>query len=129
MKQTPNYNLPQFDGEDLFNKEDFNDAFKKIDTAISDLQETFNTTASGGALTTQEVINARKGKPTLVKKIDEIDNNIVNVNEKIDEIDNNIVNVNEQMTHMKEYLNYMPINGGDFDGNDNTHITIDGGTY
>ena len=42
MKQTPNYNLPQFDGEDLFNKEDFNDAFSKIDTAVSDLQTTIN---------------------------------------------------------------------------------------
>ena len=115
MKQTPNYNLPQFDDEDLFNKEDFNDAFSKIDTAVSDLQETFNTTASDGALTTQEVINARKGKPALV--------------EKIDEIDNNIVNIDEQLEHMAEYLNYMPINGGDFDGNDDTHVIIDGGTY
>lgn len=30
---------------------------------------------------------------------------------------------------MAEYLNYMPINGGDFDGNDDTHVSIDGGTY
>lgn len=43
MQQTPNYNLPQFNGDDLFNKESFNDAFRKIDTAISDVQEAVNT--------------------------------------------------------------------------------------
>lgn len=30
---------------------------------------------------------------------------------------------------LTEYLNFMPINGGDFDGNDPTGPIIDGGTY
>lgn len=42
MQQTPNYNLPQFEGTDFFNKEALNDAFIKIDIAISDLQDTVN---------------------------------------------------------------------------------------
>lgn len=42
---------------------------------------------------------------------------------------NKINDINASLEHMKEYLNYMPINGGDFDGNDSTHVSIDGGTY
>lgn len=37
--------------------------------------------------------------------------------------------INASLEHMTEYLNYMPINGGDFDGNDNVNVGIDGGTY
>jgi len=37
--------------------------------------------------------------------------------------------VGNRMDDLEEYLNYMPINGGSFDGNDNTHVSIDGGTY
>ena len=44
-------------------------------------------------------------------------------------IDNKFNEVTASLEHMTEYLNYMPINGGDFDGNDNTHVSIDGGTY
>lgn len=42
MQNTPNYNLPQLEGTDKFTKETLNDAFSKIDQAISDLQETIN---------------------------------------------------------------------------------------
>lgn len=89
MKQTPNYNLPQFEAEDKFYKEILNEAYNKIDTAISDLQETFNNSASDGALTTQEVIDARKGKLSLEDKIDDIDNYLENIdNNKISSVSN-----------------------------------------
>ena len=82
MQQTPNYNLPQFAGTDLFNKEDFNDAFNKIDTAISDLQETINNASGNSTFIASEVIDARKGKNTLKEKINEIDTYIGNLKEK-----------------------------------------------
>ncbi|OME21593.1 MULTISPECIES: hypothetical protein [Paenibacillus] len=34
-----------------------------------------------------------------------------------------------EMTSLMAFLNYMPINGGSFDGNDPTGPIIDGGTY
>lgn len=34
-----------------------------------------------------------------------------------------------QIVNLRDYLNYMPINGGDFDGNDPAGPVIDGGTY
>jgi hypothetical protein len=37
--------------------------------------------------------------------------------------------LSEQLADMMNYLNYMPINGGEFDGNDPVGPTIDGGTY
>lgn len=40
-----------------------------------------------------------------------------------------VLGIDNKFKGMAEYLNYMPINGGDFDGNDNTHVSIDGGTY
>lgn len=42
MQQTLNYGLPQFNEEDLFSKDDFNNAFEKIDNAISEVQDSVN---------------------------------------------------------------------------------------
>lgn len=78
MRQTPNYNLPQFDGTDFFNKEALNDAFNKIDTGISDIQETVNISSGDTGLVAREVIDARKGKTNLKEKIEEIDLEIQN---------------------------------------------------
>lgn len=72
MIQTPNYGLPQFAEQDLFNVENFNEAFNKIDKAVSDIQETFNINGSGSDLTTQEVVRARIDKPSLNEKIQEL---------------------------------------------------------
>lgn len=33
------------------------------------------------------------------------------------------------IVELVNYLNYMPINGGEFDGNDPVGPTVDGGTY
>lgn len=40
-----------------------------------------------------------------------------------------ITNFSAQLTGIENYLNYMPINGGSFDGNDASNVNIDGGTY
>lgn len=37
--------------------------------------------------------------------------------------------LDSEMANLMSYLNYMPINGGSFDGDDPTGPVIDGGTY
>ncbi|RAU96845.1 hypothetical protein [Paenibacillus sp. YN15] len=37
--------------------------------------------------------------------------------------------VDAQLADLRNYLDYMPINGGDFDGNDPSGVVVDGGTY
>lgn len=115
MKNTNNYNLPLFESGDKFNKETINETNAKIDLAISDLQETFSASATGGALTTQEVVNARKGKESLKDKIDEID--VVTQNNKT-QLDNNVQQIRE--------LNSCPQN---YDGAVFSFIDDDGGYY
>lgn len=73
MKQTPNYNLPQFEGADKFTKEDLNDAFSKIDIGISDIQDTINISNGDNMVITQEIVQARKGENSLGTKINNID--------------------------------------------------------
>lgn len=95
MKNTNNYNLPLFESGDKFNKETINETNAKIDLAISDLQETFNASATTGGLTTQEVINARKGKESLKDKIDEID--VITQNNKT-QLDSNMIETSKKLT-------------------------------
>lgn len=40
-----------------------------------------------------------------------------------------IENLTSQTNQMANYLNYMPINGGNFDGNEPSGVIIDGGIY
>lgn len=67
MRNTPNYNLPQFDLTDTFSLEDYNLAFKNIDDALTAVQDTINSTES--LVIAQEVIEARGGKGTLNEKL------------------------------------------------------------
>lgn len=39
------------------------------------------------------------------------------------------VRLDTEMTNLMNFLNYMPVNGGSFDGDDPTGPVIDGGTY
>lgn len=70
MRNTNNYALPQFDNSDLFTKEDINDAFFKIDKSLDDMQFSLNDVADGGAITIQEVVNARSYYPSLNDRLD-----------------------------------------------------------
>lgn len=45
------------------------------------------------------------------------------------QLDNRVAELDSHMEDLTNYLGYMPINGGDFDGNVDTHVSIDGGTY
>ena len=86
MRQTPNYNLPQFETNDKFYKEILNEAYDKIDTAISELQETVNNASGNAGVTAQEVVEARKGNTSLADRLDndkkEIDSQLSDIETK-----------------------------------------------
>lgn len=79
MRNTINYALPQFDNSDLFTKEDINDAFEKIDRHMDALQFTLNDTQTGGAITIQEVVNARGVNNTLGDRLVATDTSISDI--------------------------------------------------
>ena len=62
METTTNYKLPQWVKADQIKMEDFNDAFGKIETALSGHDDTLNTKADTSAVTAvqQEVAAARE---------------------------------------------------------------------
>lgn len=49
--------------------------------------------------------------------------------QRMNKIEQGIFDSQLQLTQLREFLNYMPINGGSFDGNDPTGPVIDGGIY
>lgn len=81
MKNTSNYLLPQFEHNDVFNKEDINKAFLDIDTGINALQSTVNDVSAGGASTILEVANARS-------TFDTLDDRLVATDDIIDTLNN-----------------------------------------
>lgn len=106
MINTENYNLSKFEMNDKFSKDYLNENFDLIDKAISDLQDIFNNGASGGALTTKEVVDARGDKETLKERIDIIDE-ITNKN-------------NSQLIDIEKQQYRTPINILSFEGVDDT---------
>lgn len=96
MKQTPNYNLPQFSGTDFFNKEILNDAFSKIDNGISELQETINFANGDSIPIIHEVIEARKGKESLPIKIAEMDKKSSDIDLDLAEAKRNIITLSDK---------------------------------
>jgi hypothetical protein len=50
-------------------------------------------------------------------------------NYNMDVLDSRISLHLAEIQQLKDYLNYMPINGGSFDGNDPLGLTVDGGKY
>ena len=76
MNITKNLKLPQYTGEDIFDLQDINKAYDSIDKAYGELDDTYRrlsnikdeiTTTNA----TAEVIDARGGKETLGKRLDE----------------------------------------------------------
>jgi len=51
------------------------------------------------------------------------------LNENWDKIDEKVEENTSAIGQLTSYLEYMPINGGAFDGNEPSGVTIDGGTY
>ena len=62
MKRTTNYALPKWEKSDFIKMDDFNDAFGKIESALSGHDDTLNTKADTSAVTAvqQEVAAARE---------------------------------------------------------------------
>lgn len=51
------------------------------------------------------------------------------LNDNWDKIDDFSKDTKTQIENLKDFLNYMPINGGTFDGNEVSGPVIDGGNY
>lgn len=109
MIRTPNYSLPQFEGNDLFNKEDYNDAFLKIDKAIGDLQDTVN--ASDDLTITKEIIDARGTKATLKDNIDAIEFKATSNENKISEVELDLNNKVEEKLNKTSLVNDLTTGG------------------
>lgn len=99
-----------------------------------------NTTFSFYLEVSVSVIKGAVESSNTVTVLEALENKIVEAEATKEEIEqliesggvakkDDIININVQLEQMTDYLNYMPINGGDFDGNDDTHVSIDGGTY
>ena len=76
MNVTKNLKLPQYTGEDIFDLQDINKAYDSIDKAYGNLDDTYRKVANiKNEITktnaTAEVIDARGGKETLGKRLDE----------------------------------------------------------
>ncbi|SMB95306.1 hypothetical protein SAMN00017405_0375 [Desulfonispora thiosulfatigenes DSM 11270] len=67
---------------------------------------------------------------TSIRKLERTDPNDAELFNQINEkLINNDAFLNEKIIQLKEFLNYMPINGGNFDGNEPNGVLIDGGIY
>lgn len=97
MKTTQNLKLPQYTGEDIFDLQDVNKAYYSIDKAYGNIDDTYKEVVNikdeiPKTNATAEVINARGGKETLGKRLDEfgsqLDTKTNELNSKIDEIAN-----------------------------------------
>ena len=76
MKTTQNLKLPQYTGEDIFDLQDVNKAYDSIDKAYGNIDDTYKKVVNikdeiPKTNATAEVINARGGKETLGKRLDE----------------------------------------------------------
>ena len=79
MKNTNIYSLPQFENEDVFNKEDFNDAFEKIDKALSDSQDVFDELIINAGSSNAEVVVARGTEVSLPARLDKINSSLSDI--------------------------------------------------
>lgn len=111
---TPNLNLlkkdPVTDRDDAFNIQTMlNDNWDKIDAAM-------------GQVDIPDASLTVKGKVQLSSAMDSDAENRAATPKAVK-------NVAKQLADLVDYLGYMPINGGKFDGNEPIGPTIDGGTY
>ena len=77
MNVTNNLKLPQYTGEDIFDLQDINKAYNSIDKAYGDIDDAHKEVVNikneiPKTNATAEVINARGGKETLGKRLDNI---------------------------------------------------------
>lgn len=77
MNVTNNLKLPQYTEEDIFDLQDINKAYSNIDNAYKEVIDFKNEIPKTNA--TAEVINARGGKETLGKRLDEFGSQLDNI--------------------------------------------------
>ena len=78
--KTPNLNLPQYSGTDLFNLEEINESYKKIDNSYKEINDNYNKAIQestiSGSIDNLEVIDARGGHTKLKDRLDSIDSSL-----------------------------------------------------
>ena len=104
MNVTNNLKLPQYTEEDIFDLQDINKAYNDIDNAYKEVIDFKNEIPKTNA--TAEVINARGGKETLGKRLDEFGSqldskvnksDIETINSQQVKLTNDIETINSQM--------------------------------
>ena len=80
--KTPNLNLPQYKGTDKFDLKEINDSYSIIDNAYKEVIDFKNEIPKTNA--TAEVIDARGGKETLGKRLDEFGSQLDNKASEVD---------------------------------------------
>ena len=82
--KTPNLNLPQYSGTDLFNLEEINESYKKIDNSYKEINDNYNKAIQEGSTGNLEVIDARGGYDNLGQKIKSIDSSLEQKTSKVE---------------------------------------------
>ena len=117
--KTPNLNLPQYKGTDKFDLKEINDSYSIIDNAYKEVIDIKDEITKTNA--TAEVINARGGKETLGKRLDEFDSQL----DKTDKLITGLSKVATsglysdligRPTKLSEFENDIEINGGGSSG-------------
>ena len=84
MNVTNNLKLPQYTEEDIFDLQDINKAYNSIDDAYGNIDDTYKEIVNikdeiPKTNATAEVINARGGKETLGKRLDEFGSQLIKI--------------------------------------------------
>ena len=119
--KTPNLNLPQYSGTDLFNLEEINESYKKIDDSYKEINDNYNKAIQestiSGSIDNLELVDARGGHTKLKYRLDSIDSSLEQIEQK---------KVNKEVARLKE----TPIGINDFDNTviqaiqGNTDVTV-----
>ena len=123
MKTTQNLKLPQYTGEDIFDLQDVNKAYDSIDNAYKEVIDFKNEIPKTNA--TAEVINARGGKETLGKRLDEFGSQL---DKKAKELSNRIDNIVANAGDGTKDTEIVDARGGDTCLN-NRLVGIENGEY
>ena len=124
--KTPNLNLPQYSGTDLFNLEEVNESYKKIDNSYKEINDNYNKAIQEGSTGNLEVIDARGGYNNLGQKIKSIDSSLEQKANK-NEVGSPLIasSVGEMTDKSKVYVNTTDGNWYSWNGS----VWISGGVY
>ena len=123
MNVTNNLNLPQYTEDDIFDLQDINRAYDSIDKAYKEVIDIKDEISKANA--TAEVINARGGKETLGKRLDEFDSQFDTITKnKYDDV---IISGNELSMKANGVVKktiQLPIAGGTVEGHTHSNKSI-----